>query len=73
MESKKDDGPEKARFLEVRGEIYERYTAQQKGKDKVARSTLKRSITQRQEEGEVIEIDGDVAAFCLSGRYWVFT
>ena len=30
MESKKDDGPEKARFLVVRGEIYKRYTAQQK-------------------------------------------
>ena len=27
MESKKDDGPEKARFLAVRGEIYKRYTA----------------------------------------------
>jgi len=46
MESKKDDGPEKVRFLEVRGEIYNRYTAQQKAKDQVASSTLKRSITQ---------------------------
>ena len=60
MESKKDDGPEKARFLAVRGEIYKRYTAQQKAKDQVASSALKRSITQWEEEGEVIEIDGDV-------------
>jgi hypothetical protein len=28
--------------------------------DQVASSTLKRSITQREEEGEVIEMDGDV-------------
>ena len=62
MESKKDDGPEKARFLAVRGEIYKRYTAQQKAKDQVASSALKRSITQREEEGEVIEMDGDVTS-----------
>ncbi len=62
MEIKKDDGPEKARFVEVRDEIYKRYTAQQKAKDQVASSTLKRSITQWEEEGEVIEIDGDVTS-----------
>ena len=28
MESKKDDGSEKVRFVEVRDEIYKRYTAQ---------------------------------------------
>ena len=28
MESKKDDGPEKARFVAVRDEIYKRYTSQ---------------------------------------------
>ncbi len=60
MEIKKDDGSEKARFLPVRGEIYKRYTTQQKTKDQVTSSTLKRSITQREEEGEVIEMDGDV-------------
>ncbi len=62
MESKKDDDPEKARFLAVRGEIYKRYTAQQKVKDQVVSSDLKRSITQREEEGEVIEMDGDVTS-----------
>jgi hypothetical protein len=56
MESKKDDGSEKVRFLPVRGEIYKRYTTQQKTKDQVTSSTLKRSITQREEEGEVIVV-----------------
>ena len=60
MESKKDDGTEKARFVVVRHEIYKWYTTQQKAKDQVASSDLKRSITHREEEGEVIEIDGDV-------------
>ena len=62
MESKKDDGPEKARFVVVRDEIYKRYTDQQKAKDQVASSSLKRSITHREKEGEVIEIDGDVTS-----------
>ncbi len=62
MESKKDDGPEKARFVEVRDEIYKWYTARQKDKDQVASSALKRSITHREEEDEVIEIDGDVTS-----------
>ncbi len=59
-ENKKDDGSEKARFVVVRDEIYKRYTVQKKSKDQVASSVLKRSITQRKEEGEVIEIDGDI-------------
>jgi hypothetical protein len=46
----------------VRDEIYKRYTAQQKAKDQVASSAVKRSITQREEEGDVIEIDGDVTS-----------
>ena len=62
MESKKDDGTEKARFVVVSDEIYKRYTTQQKAKDQVASSALKRSITQREEEGEVIEIDDDVTS-----------
>ncbi len=62
MESKKDDGPEKARFVVVRDQIYKWYTVQQKDKDQVDRSDLKSSITQREEEGEVIEIDGDVTS-----------
>ena len=41
MESKKDDGSEKARFVVVRDEIYKRYTAQQKAKNQVASSTVK--------------------------------
>ena len=45
MDNKKDDGSEKTRFVEVRDEIYKRYTSQQKAKDQVASSALKRSIT----------------------------
>ena len=66
MERKKDSGPEKARFLVMRDEIYNRYTVQQKDKDQVASSALKRSITQCEEEGEVIEIDGDVTSPSVS-------
>jgi hypothetical protein len=55
METKKHDGPEKVRFLEERDEIYKWYTVQQKANDQVASSALKRSISQREEEGEVIE------------------
>ena len=56
MESKKRDGPEKTRFLVVRDEIYNRYNVQETN-DQVVSSSLKRSITQSEEEGEVIEID----------------
>ena len=52
MERKKDDGPEKVRFVTVRDEIYKRYTDQQKAKYQVASSALKRSITQREEEDD---------------------
>ena len=62
MESKKDDGSEKARFVVVRDEIYKWYTDQEKDKDQVASLALKRSITQWEEEGEVIEMDGDVTS-----------
>ena len=46
----------------VRGEIYKWYTDQQKAKDQSASSALKRSITHREEKGEVIEMDGDVTS-----------
>ena len=46
----------------MRDKIYKWHTDQQKDKDQVASSALKRSITQREEEGEVIEIDGDVTS-----------
>ena len=62
MENKKDDVPDKTRFVPVRDEIYKWYTSQQKAKDQVASSAVKRSITQREEEGDVIEIDGDVTS-----------
>jgi hypothetical protein len=68
MENKKDDGPEKARFVEVRDEIYKRYTSQQKAKDQIASSAVKRSITQWEEEGDVIEIDGDVTSPSASNQ-----
>ncbi len=38
MESKKDDGPEKVRFVAVRDEIYKWYTDQEKTKDQVVSS-----------------------------------
>ena len=62
MKSENDDGTEKSSFVPVRDEIYKWYTAQEKTKDQVVSSVLKRSITQWEEEGEVIEIDGDVTS-----------
>ena len=61
MESKTDDAL-KARFLTVRKEIYNRYTAKQQNEQQAASAILKRSMTDRERESEVIEIDTDITA-----------
>ena len=61
MESKTDDAL-KARFLVVRKEIYNRYTAKQQNEQEAASAALKRSMTERERESEVIEIDTDISA-----------
>ena len=61
MESTTDDAL-KARFLAVRKEIHNRYTDKQWNEQKTASETLKRSMTDREWESEVIEIDTDITA-----------
>ncbi len=61
MESKTDDTL-KTRFLEVRKEFYNRYTDKQQNEEQAASATLKRSMTDREWESEVIEIDTNITA-----------
>ena len=61
MESKTDDAL-KATFLAVRNEIYNRFTTKQQNEQQAASSALKRSMTDRERESEVIEIDTDITA-----------
>ena len=61
MESKTDDAL-KARFLAVRKEIYNRFTTKQQNEQEAASAALKRSMTERERESEVIEIDTDITA-----------
>ena len=58
MEHKTDDTL-KVRFLVVRKEIYNRYTAKQQNEQQAASVTLKRSMTECERESEVIEVDTD--------------
>ena len=67
MESKTDDAL-KARFLAVRKEIYNRYTAKQQNEQQAAIVTLKRSMTDREWESEVIEIDTDITSVGASKK-----
>jgi hypothetical protein len=46
----------------VRKEIYNRYTAKQQSEQQAASEALKRSMTDRERESEVIEIDTDITA-----------
>ena len=62
MESKKDDCPLKARFLAVRMEIYNRYTEKQQTEQQTVSATLKRGMSERERESEVVEIDTDITA-----------
>ena len=61
MESKTDDAL-KATFLAVRNEIYNRFTTKQQNEQQAASAALKRSMTERERESEVIEIDTDITA-----------
>ena len=61
MESKTDDAL-KATFLAVRKEIYNRFTTKQQNEQQAASAALKRSMTERERESEVIEIDTDITA-----------
>jgi hypothetical protein len=60
MESKKDDSPMKARFLTVRKEIYNHYTEKQQTEQQAVSVALKRSMSERERESAVIEIDTDI-------------
>ncbi len=60
-ESKTDDVL-KYRFLEVRKEIFNRYTAKQQNEQQAANEAFKRSMTDRQWESEVMEIYTDITA-----------
>jgi hypothetical protein len=62
IREKKDDSPLKARFLAVRKEIYNRYTKKQKTEHQAASAALKQSMSDREPESEVIEIDTDITA-----------
>ena len=62
MESTKDDSPLKARFLAVRKEIFNRYTEKKQTEQQAASAALKRGMSERERESEVIEIDNDITA-----------
>ena len=62
METTKDDSPMKARFFAFRKEIYNRYKEKQQTEQQAASTTLKRSMSERERESEVIEIDNDITA-----------
>ena len=61
MERKTDD-PLKVRFLVVRKEIYNRYTVKKQNEQQTASVSLKRSMTERERDSEVLEIDTDITA-----------
>jgi hypothetical protein len=61
MESKTDDALNTT-FLTVRNEIYNRFTTNHQNEQQAASESLKRSMTERERESEVIEIDTDITA-----------
>ena len=62
MESTKDDSPLKARFFAVQKEIFNHYKQKHQNEQQAASAALKRSMTEREQESEVIEIDTDITA-----------
>ena len=56
----KDDSPLKDRFFVVRKEIYNHYKEKQQTEQETASTTLKRVMSERDRESEVIEIDNDI-------------
>ena len=67
MESKTDDAL-KATFLAVRKEIYNRFTTKQQNEQQAASASLKRSMTERERDSEVLEIDTDITALGASKK-----
>jgi hypothetical protein len=62
MENTKDDSPLKARFFEVRKQIYNRYKEKKHTKQQEVSVTLKRVMSECEWESEVIEINNDITA-----------
>ena len=62
MESTKDDSPLKARFFEVRKEIYNRYKEKNQTEQQSASAALKRGMSESEWESEVIDIDNDITS-----------
>ena len=62
MESTKDDSPLKARFFAVRKEVYKRFKDKQQTEQQTASAALKRGMSERERESEVIDIDNDITA-----------
>jgi hypothetical protein len=60
MESTKDDRPLKARFFVVRKEIYNHYEQKQQTEQQAASAALERSMSERERDSEVIEVDNDI-------------
>ena len=56
----KDDSPLKARFFAVRKEIYNHYKEKKQTEQKTVSATLKRRMSDRERESEVIDIDNDI-------------
>jgi hypothetical protein len=62
MERTKDDSPLKARFFAVRKEVYKRFKEQQQTEQKAASAALKRSMSERERDSEVIDVDNYITA-----------
>ena len=61
MESTKDDSPLKARFFAVRKEVYKLFKEKQT-EQKAVSAALKRSMSDRERDSEVIDVDNDITA-----------
>ena len=62
MESTKDDSPLKSRFFAVRKEVYKRFKDKQQTEQQAASAALKRSMSERERDSEVIDVDNDITA-----------
>jgi hypothetical protein len=60
MESTKDDSPLKARFFAVRKEVYKLFKEKQQTEQQAASEALKRSMSDREWDSEVIDVDNDI-------------
>ena len=69
MEITKDDSPLKARFFAVWKEVYNRYKEKQQTEQEAASVSLKRGMSKRERESEVIEIDNDITSPGASNQW----